>query len=723
MALAAHSMTARFKFAVLAVVILSLLTYAAAEASMVRGFLAVTLAVAGWFFTESRPGRGLPRWAVGVILSLIVLWAAFSMWQLQAIRVSPFSGFLAAIIVLKCWDRRQPVDFAQILSISLFLDIGSMVNSVAFAVWGLMVLSVPAFVYSVILLQVYTASVQCRHTDQHQTAHATTTGTTWRDLHSIAWSIILASLLISLMVFVTLPRGLGMSGLGAFSRGRVSRFTDTVKLGQAGLISQSQSLVMEASVHADGIIDDLSGTLGEIYLRGAVLDTYSRGAWRASSQPSLPVPLIPNVVSRLRDASFLGEHEPPPFARHATVEIVARASTQSSRAAFSLWRPLSIATPQTGLDARLDPRSGALTIAGDSGTIRYSIECEISQPFSSGDWSRHILPDQFSNLRDAASLTLTRAGLDPSPLTRPVDRDLEAARAIESELKSTGSYTLDILAPPSGVDPIEWFVLGDRTGHCEYFASALAALCRSVGIESRVIAGYLVSERNPANNAFVVRESNAHAWVEVRIGHDSWATLDATPTTTLADILQPKGRVLAAFDRWLDGLNTWWATGFVGFDQSTRQRLLTRGGFLGRWLTSISDYLSSLGSWGLGIVLGGATLLAGVIAWWLWRTMVRRLQGRRRRLAPAGHGPEARLYTRLLRLLERRGFMKESWDSAWSLTRRLATTDHTLAIEAGRVLDVCAKAWFGHGATRDDHELAEQALVRIDALTSSPRGS
>ncbi|MGD9791046.1 MAG: transglutaminaseTgpA domain-containing protein [Phycisphaerales bacterium] len=722
MATAAHSMTARFKFAVLAVVILSLLTYAAAEASMVRGFLAVTLAVAGWFFTESRPGRGLPRWAVGVILSLIVLWAAFSMWQLQAIRVSPFSGFLAAIIVLKCWDRRQPVDFAQILSISLFLDIGSMVNSVAFAVWGLMVLSVPAFVYSVILLQVYTATVQCRLTETHPTAH-TTTGTPRRDLHAIAWTIILASLLISLAVFVTLPRGLGMSGLGALSRGRVSRFTDTVKLGQAGLISQSQSIVMEANVRADGIIEDLSGALGEIYLRGAVLDTYSRGAWRASNQPSLPVPLIPNVVSRLRDASFLGEHEPPPFARHATVEILTRASTQESRAAFSLWRPLSLSTPQPGLDAHLDARTGALTIAGDAGSIRYSVECEIAQPFSSGDWSRRVLPDQFARLYDTASSMLARAALDPNPLTRHVDQDLAAARAIESELKASGSYTLNILAPPSGVDPIEWFVLGDRTGHCEYFASALAALCRSAGIESRVIAGYLVSERNPANNAFVVRESNAHAWVEVRIGQDTWATLDATPTTTLADILQPKGRVLAAFDRWLDGLNTWWATGFVGFDQTTRQRLLTRGGFLGRWLTSISDYLSSLGSWGLGIVLGIATLLAGVIAWWLWRTMVRRLQGRRRRLAPAGHGPEARLYTRLLRLLERRGFMKESWDSAWSLTRRLGTTDQTLALEAGRVLDVCAKAWFGHGATRDDHALAEQALIRIDAMTSSPRGS
>ncbi len=717
---ATMTMTARFKTAVLAVVILSLLTYAAAEGSVIRGFLAVTLAIAGWLYTESRPGRGLPRWAVGIILSLIVLWAAFSMWQLQAIRVSPFSGFLAAIIVLKCWDRRQPVDFAQILSISLFLDIGSMVNSVAFAVWGLMVLSVPAFVYSVILLQVYTASVQCRHNESH-TARPSTTGAPWRDLHTIAWSIILASLLISLAVFVTLPRGLGMSGLGALSRGRVSRFTDTVKLGQAGLISQSQSIVMEANVRADGIIQDLGGTLGEIYLRGAVLDTYTRGAWRASNQPSLPVTLIPNVVSRLRDASFLGEHEPPPFARHATVEIFARASTQDSRAAFSLWRPLSLSTPQTGLNARLDARTGALTIAGDAGSIRYSVECEISQPFSSGDWSRRVLPDQFARLSDTASHMLTRAGLDPSPLTRPVDRDLEGARAIESELKATGSYTLDILAPPSGVDPIEWFVLGDRKGHCEYFASALAALCRSAGIESRVIAGYLVSERNPANNAFVVRESNAHAWVEVRIGQDTWATLDATPTTTLADILQPKGRVLAAFDRWLDGLNTWWATGFVGFDQTTRQRLLTRGGFLGRWLTSISDYLSSLGSWGLGLILGVCVLLAGVVAWWLWRTMVKRLHGRRRRVAPAGHGHEARYYARLLRLLERRGMIKESADSAWNLARRLRATDEPLALEALRVLEVCAKAWFGHGTTREDHSAAERALARIDALTTPPR--
>ena len=80
-------------------------------------------------------------------------------------------------------------------------------------------------------------------------------------------------------------------------------------------------------------------------------------------------------------------------------------------------------------------------------------------------------------------------------------------------------YSLDLerirLKRDFNRDPVEDFVLNHRTGHCEYFASALALMCRSQGIPARVVVGYKGGEYNPTGQFYRVRQSDAHAWVEV----------------------------------------------------------------------------------------------------------------------------------------------------------------------------------------------------------------
>ena len=66
-----------------------------------------------------------------------------------------------------------------------------------------------------------------------------------------------------------------------------------------------------------------------------------------------------------------------------------------------------------------------------------------------------------------------------------------------------------------------------RKGSCEHFASALAAMIRGCGIPARVVTGFLVTEYNDSGNYFIVRASDAHAWVEYWDG--VWHSIDATP--------------------------------------------------------------------------------------------------------------------------------------------------------------------------------------------------
>lgn len=104
----------------------------------------------------------------------------------------------------------------------------------------------------------------------------------------------------------------------------------------------------------------------------------------------------------------------------------------------------------------------------------------------------------------------------------------ERARRIERHLLAEYSYTLDLLGVP-GEHRVEEFLFRYRRGHCELFASAMVLMLRAEGIPARFVTGFLGAEYNPLESYFVVRQSNAHAWVEAEIGDGAWEVFDPTP--------------------------------------------------------------------------------------------------------------------------------------------------------------------------------------------------
>ena len=134
---------------------------------------------------------------------------------------------------------------------------------------------------------------------------------------------------------------------------------------------------------------------------------------------------------------------------------------------------------------------------------------------------------------------------------------------IEAFLKRNYRYSLTVDRPGHG-DPLIHFLEQDRRGYCEYFASALALLGRAAGIPTRVIGGYRVSEFNSVGGYYMVRQNDAHSWVEAWLPGQGWTTADATPSsgelvakTPLAAALADATRVLIVRGlRYLDGLST-----------------------------------------------------------------------------------------------------------------------------------------------------------------------
>ena len=108
--------------------------------------------------------------------------------------------------------------------------------------------------------------------------------------------------------------------------------------------------------------------------------------------------------------------------------------------------------------------------------------------------------------------------------------ELEKARAIESHLRDSRiySYSLDTPSSDPKIDPVEDFLFNNHAGHCQYFASALGLMLRSVGIPARLVTGFKGGEQR-LDGLLHIEKRFAHAWVEAWIDDEKWVTLDATP--------------------------------------------------------------------------------------------------------------------------------------------------------------------------------------------------
>ena len=92
-------------------------------------------------------------------------------------------------------------------------------------------------------------------------------------------------------------------------------------------------------------------------------------------------------------------------------------------------------------------------------------------------------------------------------------------RALTVYLARSGeyTYTLDLRRQDANIDPVMDFLVNVKAGHCERFASALALMLRSQGVPSRVVVGFRGRRERSDDGAYVIRQNQAHAWVEILV--------------------------------------------------------------------------------------------------------------------------------------------------------------------------------------------------------------
>jgi transglutaminase-like putative cysteine protease len=130
--------------------------------------------------------------------------------------------------------------------------------------------------------------------------------------------------------------------------------------------------------------------------------------------------------------------------------------------------------------------------------------------------------------------------------------------AIEAWLRANTVYDLEVPRDPPGVDAVDHFLFDTRRGFCEQIASSMAVMLRTLGIPTRLVTGYGPGSRNPLTGYLEVRQSDAHAWVEVWYPLVGWVPYDPTfGVPSVSDDRAPRfitGEVLAAIGRFVAGV-------------------------------------------------------------------------------------------------------------------------------------------------------------------------
>jgi protein-glutamine gamma-glutamyltransferase len=376
------------------------------------------------------------------------------------------------------------------------------------------------------------------------------------------------------VIFFLLPRvSAGYMSAATGGNDLASGFSDRVELGSIGEIQRSKTIVMHVAV--DG---DTTGAY-QFKLRGVTLDQFDGRNWSSTRETN-------TTLTRGTDASFNLQRPENHLKGHLLHYRVAMEPLLSD--VFFL-----LATPRT---LRGNYRSVAEDGEGDvfnrdseHPVSRYEADSILRGAIVKGarDTAAKYPPELSKQYPQFPGLNPRIQGL-AEQVTASVSSPIDKASAIENYLRMHYGYTLQ-LPDKTPKDPISNFLFERKQGHCEYFASAMAVMLRSIGIPSRLVNGFSGGEFNDLTSQYVIRESDAHSWVEAYIPGQGWMEFDPTPA---ADA-QPRTR-WGRFLMYLDAMSSFWRDWIVNYDLGRQLRLTQDAGRGSRELVSHAQ------SWAVG---------------------------------------------------------------------------------------------------------------------------
>jgi transglutaminase-like putative cysteine protease len=317
----------------------------------------------------------------------------------------------------------------------------------------------------------------------------------------------------------------------------MSGFSENVTLGEIGQIKKSSAVVMRIRAEGD------PARVEAVRWRGIALTTFDGRRWFTPERGAAVVTPAADGAFRLLGAEATpGSEKGLPEAERFVLRYTVLMEPLATDAIFLAARPAEI-RGHFGVETdRLGgpPRRGFL-VMDKTGSIFNPSHNQIKTRYDAVSELPLVPPAKLRAASTVYSEAIRQTYLQLPPLDPRIARLVaeitahaptayDKAANIERYLKTKYGYTLDLSGTPPHGDPLAHFLFVRRAGHCEYFAAAMVVLLRSEGIPARYVTGFLPGEYNDVAGDYIVRASDAHAWVEAYFPGYGWITFDPTPS-------------------------------------------------------------------------------------------------------------------------------------------------------------------------------------------------
>lgn len=321
-----------------------------------------------------------------------------------------------------------------------------------------------------------------------------------------------------LVIFYLIPRNESFGIASETSRRRLKGFSDTLSIGEAGLLEDNPAVIMRVMpLDEKTLTPSILRRIKNKPLRGASFATYNNGNWERGAKRRWFIDTRKNsgeIILRrdlhdfrdLHQLELILENNDPPvvFTPDGTVSMsfsVPFVSVEDDQSLYFVKRASG-------------SRRYLATVIADAAE---AMDSEVSQIVVNKEIriyaAKSGIPEKVSGLsKILASGTTT--------INQRVEKTI-------SFIQRQCSYSLKQL--PSRLDPVEDFLFEGKSGTCEHFATALVLLLRAMDIPARPVGGYTMGDWNEIGNFFTIRQRHAHAWVEVYYPQSGWVAFDPTP--------------------------------------------------------------------------------------------------------------------------------------------------------------------------------------------------
>jgi protein-glutamine gamma-glutamyltransferase len=633
-----------------------------------------TLILAGsWFLDTARIRQRIPKWILNcVILAYLPFFALDYKWLSGSLMIALIHLILfAASIKLLTLTNDSDYFILYLISFAELLSASTLTMNIAFGICFLIFLI--SGVSALILFEMSRSNAHVRNHAivQPLIVSKNLQGTPWELfspfpaglLCATTLGITLLILAIAIPVFFLLPRITSATQLPVSGKARlISGFSDRVELGRSGVISRSDAVVMRIKIS-----DSDSGYPVDLKWRGLVFDYYDGRSWKRTdlrkSQTSKQGQFF-KLENSAQGTNLLFQTF---FMEALSTEVI-----------FAANKALAV-SQEVGLLQK--DSAGSLYAARPAFTkLRYSAISDLSRPDPKDIHDSDPIPS------DILSVYLQLPSFDPRITTMARQAAAKAAGgkygqalALECYLRSHYEYSLNLPKIPGDKDPLSFFLFDAKKGHCEYFASALVVMLRSLGIPARLINGFRSGEYNRIGDHWIVRQYNAHSWAEAYFPSYGWIEFDPTPSETRV----PQSMLARVFSDLTDTVDLWWWDSVLDYDLFKQYRILggVRDGMerfqrrtandLGFLLNAIREHGAwnniSVKNWIILFLAASVILILLHKTWrrrtlhWLHRTM------RRENNSQAAHG----FYMDALRLLHEEGMSRNQGQTPLEFARSL----------------------------------------------------